>query len=382
MRLLRLKLVNFRSHADLDLRLDGVSSAAILGPNGAGKTSLLAAVEWGLYGSGGAETFLRDGAQRMSVMLEVEQGGTRWRVARGRERKRGGWLTLDRLDADGDRSYSSRTVAETQARVVEHVTGLDADAFRATVYAPQGEAGLLAALPPARRKELLSGLLGLERYDEWRQAAALEARDASSNAHALAVERERLIGQLHAAEEAAGDAQARDDAVDAASSAVAQAEAAVDAALAAERAREGVRLRASLVAQMAALRERGKRSRKTAKRRAALQAQIDQGEGVRARFDAAESARADFERRQAEARAQHAAAERERLRLRRDHAAAEQEAARLRRGEQSRPPSWTVTARSSPRWTAASRTARPASRRSPTRPWTPPARPSPAAGRT
>src|SRR5439155_1555950 len=49
MQLLRLRLVNFRQHADTELEF-GPGITGIIGPNGSGKTSILEAIAWALYG--------------------------------------------------------------------------------------------------------------------------------------------------------------------------------------------------------------------------------------------------------------------------------------------------------------------------------------------
>src|SRR5207253_11243771 len=49
MQLLRLRLVNFRKHADTELEF-GPGITGIIGPNGSGKTSILEAIAWALYG--------------------------------------------------------------------------------------------------------------------------------------------------------------------------------------------------------------------------------------------------------------------------------------------------------------------------------------------
>ncbi|MDH5196729.1 MAG: AAA family ATPase, partial [Gemmatimonadota bacterium] len=50
MRLLRLRLINFRQHADTDIAF-GEGITGIIGPNGAGKTTLLEALAWAFYGT-------------------------------------------------------------------------------------------------------------------------------------------------------------------------------------------------------------------------------------------------------------------------------------------------------------------------------------------
>src|SRR5438477_2412749 len=53
MRLHRLRLLNFRQHADTDL-VFGPGITGIIGPNGSGKTTLLEAIAWAIYGNAAA----------------------------------------------------------------------------------------------------------------------------------------------------------------------------------------------------------------------------------------------------------------------------------------------------------------------------------------
>ena len=53
MRLVRLRLLNFRQHADTAIEF-GPGLTGIIGPNGAGKTTILEAIAWAIYGSAAA----------------------------------------------------------------------------------------------------------------------------------------------------------------------------------------------------------------------------------------------------------------------------------------------------------------------------------------
>jgi exonuclease SbcC len=89
MQLHRLKLLNFRQHADTDI-VFGPGITAIIGPNGSGKTTLLEAIAWAFYGNpaarGSRDTIRWNrAAARSSVRVEVEfsLGAHQFRVARG-----------------------------------------------------------------------------------------------------------------------------------------------------------------------------------------------------------------------------------------------------------------------------------------------------------
>ena len=179
MRLHRLQLSNFRSHEALDLDLDAIACAAVVGRNGAGKSSLLAALAWCLYGEGKADSLLRHGSAEGHVILHFAHGGHEWKVTRGRERDKRSWLNV-LID---EQPSGHHTIAETQGWLIEQL-GLDYGAFSASVYAPQGHAGVLADLSPGDRKALIGSLVGLDHYEDWRSEAADRARRAVAEAEA------------------------------------------------------------------------------------------------------------------------------------------------------------------------------------------------------
>src|SRR5437879_12909992 len=78
MKLHRLRLVNFRQHADTEIAFgDGITG--IIGPNGSGKTSLLEAIAWAIYGNAAArgdKDSIRNlrAKARASVRVELEFG--------------------------------------------------------------------------------------------------------------------------------------------------------------------------------------------------------------------------------------------------------------------------------------------------------------------
>src|SRR5260370_37994586 len=89
MQVLRLRLVNFRQHADTELEF-GPGITGIIGPNGSGKTSILEAIAWALYGvqavRGDKDSIRRLGAKGRAGVegdLEVRLGAHEYRVKRG-----------------------------------------------------------------------------------------------------------------------------------------------------------------------------------------------------------------------------------------------------------------------------------------------------------
>src|SRR2546421_873965 len=89
MQLLRLRLVNFRQHADTELEF-GPGLTGIIGPNGSGKSTILEAIAWALYGTPAARgtresirTIGQPSRAAVKVELDFELSGHRFRVSRG-----------------------------------------------------------------------------------------------------------------------------------------------------------------------------------------------------------------------------------------------------------------------------------------------------------
>jgi exonuclease SbcC len=160
MRLDRLKLTNFRQHADTEIDLaSGVTG--IIGPNGAGKSTLLEAIAWAIYGASAArgtnETIRFARAEpRSTVKVELDFGlaGHDYRVVRT--------LTAADVYVDGD----DRPVASSIRGATDYLQqrlGMTKDEFFNTYFTGQKELQFLAQMGPTERGRFLAQVLGYER---------------------------------------------------------------------------------------------------------------------------------------------------------------------------------------------------------------------------
>jgi exonuclease SbcC len=168
MQLQRLKLVNFRQHADTDIVL-GPGITAIIGPNGAGKTTLLEAIAWAIYGAPAARgnrDFIRwnRAPARASVRVELDfaLGHHAYRVVRG--------LYQAELFQDGGDRPVANSQQEVSARL-ERLLGMTRQEFFNTYFTGQKELAVMAQMGPADRARFLSRVLGYERLQHAQQAA-------------------------------------------------------------------------------------------------------------------------------------------------------------------------------------------------------------------
>lgn len=172
MRVLHLKLTNFRPFQSVDLDLNADGLIGIRGLNGAGKSSLLAAIDWAIYGQRGSGglTPKRTGAaanERCEVELEFSYDGHHYELLRNEQKAQ--------LRVDGE--PVAQTLSATTKELVERL-GITRDSFTSTFYARQRE---IEALKPdvdeGRRRRQLEDLLGLTRLREACKLARQEARE-------------------------------------------------------------------------------------------------------------------------------------------------------------------------------------------------------------
>jgi exonuclease SbcC len=173
-KLQRLRLINFRQHADTDIVLgDGVTG--IIGPNGSGKSTLLEAIAWAIYGTpavrgdkDGIRNLRASGRASVQVELEFALGRHEYRVVRG--------LHGAELYEDG------RPLANAQRAVtdkLERLLGMGREEFFNTYFTGQKELAVMAALKPVERAAFLSRVLGYERLRD-AQERVRERRNALS----------------------------------------------------------------------------------------------------------------------------------------------------------------------------------------------------------
>jgi len=177
MQLHRLRLVNFRQHAETELAL-GPGITAIVGPNGSGKTTLLEAIAWAFYGNpaarGNRDTIRRYGSPaRSQVRVEVDFGigQHEFRVVRG--------LYSAEFFQDGQESPIANSQQEVSAQVTR-VLGMTRDEFFNTYFTGQKELAVMGQMGPTDRARFLSRVLG---YDKIKLAQD-RLRDARSRSRA------------------------------------------------------------------------------------------------------------------------------------------------------------------------------------------------------
>ncbi|PSQ84615.1 MAG: SMC family ATPase, partial [Bacteroidetes bacterium QS_1_65_9] len=196
----RLELQNFLSYGTEapPLEFDHFDVACLSGGNGEGKSALLDAMTWAVWGearkSSGRrkpdEELIRIGTRHMKAAFTFDLEGTRYRVVRSFSRSETGKTTSSDLefqlkDAEGDsyRPLTGSTQRETQARI-DDTLGLDYDTFINSAFLLQGRSDEFTQKSPSQRKEILTRILNLSKYealedkarDHWRAAKERQTR--------------------------------------------------------------------------------------------------------------------------------------------------------------------------------------------------------------
>jgi exonuclease SbcC len=207
-KLLRLRLVNFRQHADTEI-VFGEGVTGIIGPNGSGKTTLLEAIAWAMYGPtavrGDKDSVRNIRAKARSpvrVELEFALGRHEYRVVR----------TLHQAELYQDGHLTANAIRDVTEKV-ERVLGMRHDEFFNTYFTGQKDLLVMARLGPTDRAAFLSRVLGYERLKqaqdrlrERRNAIAAEVKGLEAglpDRAALEAERRAATERMAAARKAA-----------------------------------------------------------------------------------------------------------------------------------------------------------------------------------
>jgi DNA repair protein SbcC/Rad50 len=177
----RLKMRNFMCYRDNVPALDftGIHLACLSGENGAGKSSIIDAITWVLWGKArakSADDLIYSTQSEMEVEFEFSVGEQLYRIIRKRSRPKkrtgAGQSSLEFQIKNGD-EYSAITgniIDQTQEKIIETLH-MDYDTFINSAYLRQGHADEFTRQDPAKRKEVLGSILGLEVYDELEERA-------------------------------------------------------------------------------------------------------------------------------------------------------------------------------------------------------------------
>jgi exonuclease SbcC len=183
-RLLKIRVHNFRCFKDAELNLRDLESVTVVGANGAGKSTLVIdALTWCIYGRTSLTDFrgyrqedlVRVGSRECHVEIEFELSGDIYTVKRtyGSSRK----ATL--LDVSINNKRLDLKVKDAERFLIDRI-GLDYDGFVNSTIIRQEEMKRLISEDPSRRKDIFISLFRLGIYEEALQRTKKERLEAET----------------------------------------------------------------------------------------------------------------------------------------------------------------------------------------------------------
>jgi DNA repair protein SbcC/Rad50 len=173
---IHLRVAGFLSYRDpIELDFSTFDLACISGANGAGKSSLLDAITWVLFGEARGKSSdvinLHSDVKAAEVGLTFQHEENVYHVQRTLPRNKSTVLEFQIRNSSGWRPLTEKTTRDTQARI-EQTLRLDYDTFVNASFFLQGKADQFTQQNASKRKDVLSNILGLEIWEEYKNRTA------------------------------------------------------------------------------------------------------------------------------------------------------------------------------------------------------------------
>jgi DNA repair protein SbcC/Rad50 len=170
-----IQLQDFIAHKDTKLEFcKGIT--IFVGHNGSGKSSIIDAVTFVLFGEHtrgkSKRNLVRRGANQAMVQLHFTLNSREFQIVRGLSGAGAQSFSQLTLVSDGDKAVNKliaggerKQFGESTKKEVEKVLGFDYDKMRVAAVVQQGELVRIVEAQPKEFKELLNGLIGIDRLD-------------------------------------------------------------------------------------------------------------------------------------------------------------------------------------------------------------------------
>ena len=194
-----LQLSGFLSYQDpVDLDFTTFDLACISGSNGAGKSSLLDAMTWALFGQARRrdDALINSHAQAAEVILDFQYENNLYRIQRTKPREKTTLLEFFTCTEDHIwRPLTEKSVRDTEARI-SSILRMDYETFTNASFLLQGRADQFAQQRPGDRKRVLSAILGLEIWEQYRMDAAERRKTIEADMKSLDGQLEEIDAEL------------------------------------------------------------------------------------------------------------------------------------------------------------------------------------------
>ena len=179
-----LEIAGFLSYKEpVTIDFTGFDLACISGQNGAGKSSILDAMTWALFGRARKhdESVINLASETAQVAFIFEYEGNLYRVVRTNPRGKTSAVEFH-LHEGGIGSWRPLTessLRETDQKIVD-ILRLDYETFINAAFFLQGEADQFTQHSPSERKRILSQILNLGIWEDFRKKTFLKRRESES----------------------------------------------------------------------------------------------------------------------------------------------------------------------------------------------------------
>ena len=190
----KLALKNFLSYGEdvPPLDFEQFHIACLSGNNGQGKSALLDALTWAVWGEGrkasqekkADNSLLRIGQKDMQVEFVFDLEGDRYRILRtfsiaGKSSRSGLEFQVFNQENNEYISLTCSSIRKTQERITKTLR-IDYQTFINSAFILQGRIDEFSRKSARERKEILSEILGLSRYDELANLAKSHLREINN----------------------------------------------------------------------------------------------------------------------------------------------------------------------------------------------------------
>jgi len=177
--------------------------ACITGENGAGKSSILDGITWALFGRARKhdETVINLESKKAEVCLVFQYEGNQYKIVRSNPQGKTKQVELYIADDKSEKSaplwipLTERTLRDTDQKIID-ILRLDYESFINASFLLQGEADQFTQQNPAARKRILSQILGLEIWEDYRNRALEKRRLAEKELNQLDGRISEIIAEL------------------------------------------------------------------------------------------------------------------------------------------------------------------------------------------
>jgi len=175
------------------LQFNGIHTVSICGSNGHGKSALIDAITWAVWGQTRArrdDDIIHSGETEVAVEFDFAVGEQVYRILRRhslpKSRRASGQTILEFqiATADGFKPITGNTISLTQQKIIDTLH-MDYVTFTNSAYLRQGHADEFTTANPAKRKQVLSSILGLSIYDGFEARARELARQRQNEKELL-----------------------------------------------------------------------------------------------------------------------------------------------------------------------------------------------------